>query len=625
MIDMSAATELPLECTSQWSEKTFEELCKDWLQFESSQPSTPQASYNPSSSQKGVDNESSLWLDIQQWAIPSFSPQLFLTDVQSPGSFRPYGTPLANGPSETEQQECYFSQRHQSSIILQNDGCNSLNDTQDLPESCREPEAHTQAVVENFQHQTVQPSINQSPQEASRLVPQSHKTKPVGISQKRKASVSINDPVRIRRYGDAPGRDAGILVEWGKLPQGRSKMEGDSLASYRVNRKYRACETCKKGRRKCGRRCFPYIECINTKPLVFLDRPTNIRLFRSGPAVGHPLFSELPDLYRLEDLSRSPITFSSSISQGIYVLPLHIEITEFQPHPQLKTARSYKALSRMHVLEMPRLCLASIAATRAVLQEYIEKSWYLYLQSIMLNVDSITQSVLHEAIRYTTSFQQQHASIVYRALKLLALGRMIELDWVFTCSNIPGVDVVADPHSPWFAKRPITPVIDTQLDQIIIQNFLAPLRAGLLNDLYVKMKYGKRQDWFEIFLVTFILQINVALLLKHSRKNAIQCGASHRYNSLALAEEYFHGSNILLAHFLHGGNGIAQILQLKATSVGISTGQEAFLRRLAESLHSQKTALWKLRESKHYEADLYWTHQMFLADWTPEDKTIAEP
>lgn len=82
-----------------------------------------------------------------------------------------------------------------------------------------------------------------------------------------------------------------------------------------------------------------------------------------------------------------------------------------------------------------------------------------------------------------------------------------------------------DPECPWLGKIPITPVMDTQLDQIIIKDILMPLRENLLSELRTRMERSHKEDWFETFLVTFILCTNTELLLRHSRNNAKLYGA----------------------------------------------------------------------------------------------------
>lgn len=79
-------------------------------------------------------------------------------------------------------------------------------------------------------------------------------------------------------------------------------------------------------------------------------------------------------------------------------------------------------------------------------------------------------------------------------------------------------------------------MMDKQLDQLIIQDFLVPLWDKVLSELQEKFNAVK-DNLFEIFLATFILATNTQLLLQHSRRNAIRYRAKSRYNSLELAEE----------------------------------------------------------------------------------------
>lgn len=84
--------------------------------------------------------------------------------------------------------------------------------------------------------------------------------------------------------------------------------------------------------------------------------------------------------------------------------------------------------------------------------------------------------------------------------------------------------VVDDLENPWFEKIPVTPIMDLQLDQIVIQSFLKPLRDSLLQELQVKIYEARKENWFEIFLTVSILLTNAERLLQHSRNNAKRYG-----------------------------------------------------------------------------------------------------
>jgi hypothetical protein len=200
---------------------------------------------------------------------------------------------------------------------------------------------------------------------------------------------------------------------------------------------------------------------------------------------------------------------------------------------------------------------------------------------------------------------------------LLAVNRMIERSWSICTEDGRriGLPVVEDPESPWHWAIPTTPVMGTQLDQIFIQKFLTPLREKLLRELQGRMKEARKRDWFETFLVTFILCTNTELLLRHSRKNAKRYGANvcpffpvssegpadvfpkHRYNDLELAKEYFHGTNIILAHFNHLHNGTSPLrLESSGSDLKRATGLQEHQADILEKVKKQVRAQGKFAD-----------------------------
>ena len=65
-----------------------------------------------------------------------------------------------------------------------------------------------------------------------------------------------------------------------------------------------------------------------------------------------------------------------------------------------------------------------------------------------------------------------------------------------------------DPESPWYNTLPVTPVMDTQLDELAIRDVLIPLRDKLLEQLNDKILERKKENFFEIYLATFIAMNN---------------------------------------------------------------------------------------------------------------------
>lgn len=105
-----------------------------------------------------------------------------------------------------------------------------------------------------------------------------------------------------------------------------------------------------------------------------------------------------------------------------------------------------------------------------------------------------------------------------RALELWSASRVIEKTWRICGRDKLGLEASMDPANPWNGIIPVTPIMDTQLDQIVIQDVLVPLRSGLLQELQKKIDERRRENWFEIFLTIFILLNNTEFILAHSRR-----------------------------------------------------------------------------------------------------------
>jgi hypothetical protein len=85
---------------------------------------------------------------------------------------------------------------------------------------------------------------------------------------------------------------------------------------------------------------------------------------------------------------------------------------------------------------------------------------------------------------------------------------MIEKPWRICGNDTLGLSEVDDRENPWFGTIPVTPMMDTQLDQIFIQGELQHLRTELLRVLNDKIKHYQREDFFDIYLSIFVLLCN---------------------------------------------------------------------------------------------------------------------
>jgi hypothetical protein len=79
-----------------------------------------------------------------------------------------------------------------------------------------------------------------------------------------------------------------------------------------------------------------------------------------------------------------------------------------------------------------------------------------------------------------------------------------------------GVSPVHDNSSPHNGKIPIPPIMDTQLDQIVIQFILKPLRARVVQKFEQLINPARPDTWWEVYLSSFILLNHIERLARHS-------------------------------------------------------------------------------------------------------------
>jgi hypothetical protein len=77
-----------------------------------------------------------------------------------------------------------------------------------------------------------------------------------------------------------------------------------------------------------------------------------------------------------------------------------------------------------------------------------------------------------------------------------------------------GLEPTNELGHPFNGIIPVTPVMDTQLDDIVIRDLLIPLTQRLLKNLKAKMDERKTANWLEIYLAMFVVMSNMEWVMK---------------------------------------------------------------------------------------------------------------
>jgi hypothetical protein len=182
---------------------------------------------------------------------------------------------------------------------------------------------------------------------------------------------------------------------------------------------------------------------------------------------------------------------------------------------------SYKWTDRsgaQHELKMPHFCLTNIDKIHAHFRQYIVRAKWSYLESLVQRGDDeLAWMTVSTAMAYA---RQKPGSLVADALDLWAISRMIEIPWQMCGEDTLGVERVKDKGSPHFGKIPIPPIMDTQLDQVVIQRILKPLRQSVVDKFEHMITPAKPEAWWEVYLASFVLLNHIERLARHSVDHA---------------------------------------------------------------------------------------------------------
>jgi hypothetical protein len=226
-----------------------------------------------------------------------------------------------------------------------------------------------------------------------------------------------------------------------------------------------------------------------------------------------------------------------------------VVLARYDPIAREVTHRVWKKDGQTRHIEMPPYCIANMENAQRNMLEYITNFRSAWLKNVLGRSNDTTRSLFDQAQRFA-AFNPD--STVSKALDLCAASRIIERDWRICGGPADlGIPLVSDDETnPFFNCMPITPMMDAQLDQIVIHSFLLPTRDALLASLQAKMTSPARSSsFFEIFLTVLVLLSHAEWLLAHSRQNARRVGAKTRYNYIPRAEAYFHACNTFIAYW----------------------------------------------------------------------------
>ncbi|KAL4780650.1 hypothetical protein BJX76DRAFT_337354 [Aspergillus varians] len=434
------------------------------------------------------------------------------------------------------------------------------------------------------------------------------------------------------------GAGQGTIMVLGQRQNVKGRLTDQGRKEAKETRKIGACERCRRSRKKCNIcKSGLYMscpECLNASPRtsIFIccrSQVKEVKLFRERPMAGSPLDStSRREVFVVKDIDTIPHeTRTIELTQDVGNRKITITASKYQPRIGEKTALEWHdTQGDLHDFPMPPYGLENVEAAKISVEHYMRKSRDEYIDSITQNASPLTRKLVEMVRMYIKDHQN---STVEMAVKIWAATRLTERPWRITGDETLGMKPISDSTSPDLDTIPVTPMMDTQLDQIAINHILYPAQTELLHTLQDRMQHPERKQWFENFLTLFILLSSIEASSVHGEKFARDFGLRTRYADMTEFESYFHGCQILLTHFHMACKGSAPF-ELDWTSpesdklAELTQGEKKFLQELKELVAGESATFNDLKSGHRYASHLYWGHQLFEPQWKAKKVKIEE-
>ncbi|KAK0725621.1 hypothetical protein B0H67DRAFT_551143 [Lasiosphaeris hirsuta] len=169
---------------------------------------------------------------------------------------------------------------------------------------------------------------------------------------------------------------------------------------------------------------------------------------------------------------------------------LKVQVHEFIPGPTDIIAERWRSGPNEVILELPTYASADNAKTTI---------WYRSPETFIIGV------TFDEALRYAAKHTD---SIVKTALKIWIGVRMAQEFFSVQEKSEFGIEVVQDSNSIHDGQCPVPRVLDHQLDVLMIVE-MVKMNVALLRRFRKMIESRNRHNWFELYLASFILLLNL--------------------------------------------------------------------------------------------------------------------
>jgi hypothetical protein len=300
------------------------------------------------------------------------------------------------------------------------------------------------------------------------------------------------------------------------------------------------------------------------------------------------------------------------LSQGHSTRTLNLRVQEFDPVESDKTDYPWFDNGIAHLYQCPHFAIADRDHATDQVRQFIDSILKEYVDRL-LPASSRPSAAFVRMVFQMALDRADESSLLALTIRFWVAGRLIEDPWSIHGHETLGMELDPSPASPFAHRIPVTPIMDFQIDNIIIYDYLMNMLDRIRKAMKQRIMPIKKEDWFDIHLATFILLHHVDLTMKHDIDFASSRNLPKRFSNRPLIEMITFGANSLLSFYQHENGHFplsAPTWSDVETSHTFNESQKSYLleaRRLIQQIQVPLEA----------GDDLFWTSQVYDSTWKP--------
>ncbi|KAF4987082.1 hypothetical protein FDECE_15605 [Fusarium decemcellulare] len=423
------------------------------------------------------------------------------------------------------------------------------------------------------------------------------------------------------------GNVVGMTTVFGLSQCVRARPNSQKRQKTTYTKEVGACQRCREQKIRPCNACLKHVvkfywdraHKFQCQPVIRVDI-LDLRLHRKGPTIRNDLCEWVTEKQRLLRYNHTNDRHVLFLTQGFgeaWEDSLCVTVSRFDPVPGDRTTYFWTdPAGNPREMEVPPYFISDLDEARCNIRQFVYDVRSTYIEALHQDSSPLIRQTFQAALNYAAFNKTELVSV---ALNTWVAARLIEDQWrVFNGGALIGIEPTNEPGHPWNGFSPVTPIMDSQLDDLVIRDLLEPLSAEFLQKLKAKIDERKPENWLEIYLALFIMMSNAGMTTKDMKVNAAWKGLKAGSRGGTLTQGFMHACKTMLAYFHFACAGSYPLTITFDKPSGSSPGPHGITAeqiewRLADESRTDKIQNWE--SLSMYDDDGYWCYQLLSRQW----------